>query len=133
MTLPRVQATGNLVADPELKFTNTGKPVANMRIACSKRRKNDAGEWEDETTTFLPVTAWSYTAEAAAEHLAKGQQVSVTGDLRQRTYEAQDGTQRTVYELHAYEIATPLRRQQPQQQAPQGGGNPWSTGEPAPF
>lgn len=133
MTLPRVTATGNLVADPELKFTNSGKPVANMRIACSKRRKNEAGEWEDETTTFLTVTAWSYTAEAAAAHLVKGQQVAVSGDLRQRSYEAQDGTQRTVYELHAYEIATPLRRSEVQQSAPQGGGSPWSASQPAPF
>ena len=100
MTLPTITATGRLTADPELRFAPSGVAVASFSIACNDRRKNtQTGEWEDGDATFLNCSAWRTLAEQIAETLTKGDGVTITGRLKQRSYDAKDGTRRTVYEV----------------------------------
>jgi single-strand DNA-binding protein len=101
--------TGNLVADPELRYTPTGQPVARIRVASTPRyRDNATGEWKDGEALFLTCNAWRQLAENAAESLERGSRVIVSGRLRQRSYE-KDGDKRTVYELEVDEIGPSLR------------------------
>ena len=80
--------TGNLVDDPELRFTPSGVPVARFRIASTSRyRDNATGEWKDGDTLFLTCQVWRQAAENVAESLQKGMRAIVTGRLRQRSYE----------------------------------------------
>ena len=121
MALPRINATGNLVADPELKFTPSGAAVTNFRIACGSRRKNrDTGEWEDGDTTFLTINAWKGLAENIAHQFTKGQKITVDGRLKQRTYQTREGENRTVFEVEADEVSAPVSKFNDNQQ-PQGG------------
>lgn len=92
MSLPNITATGRLGADVELTFTPAGKALAKFRIACGERIKDQSGEWKDGDTTWLNIALWEKDAEAAAEHLKKGDEVNVTGLLLVREYEAKDGT-----------------------------------------
>ena len=102
--------TGNLVDDPELRFTTSGVPVARFRIASTPRyRDNATGEWKDGDTLFLTCQVWRQAAENVAETLQKGMRAIVTGRLRQRSYETSEGEKRTVYELQADEIGVSLR------------------------
>jgi single-strand DNA-binding protein len=94
---------GNLVDDPELRFTNTGTAVANMRVAVTQRIQQD-GEWRDGDTSFLRVNVWRGQAEHLADSLAKGDRVMVTGRLRQRSWETPEGEKRSVTELEADEV-----------------------------
>jgi single-strand DNA-binding protein len=81
---------GNLVETPELRFTNTGTPVTNLRVAVTQRIQQD-GEWRDGDTSFFKVNVWRGQAEHLADSLAKGDRVMVTGRLRQRTWETPEG------------------------------------------
>ena len=102
--------TGNLVDDPELRFTPSGVPVARFRIASTPRyRDNDTGEWKDGDTLFLTCQVWRQAAENVAETLQKGMRAIVTGRLRQRSYETKEGEKRTVYELQVDEAGPSLR------------------------
>lgn len=104
-----ITLTGNLVEDPELRYTPQGTPVANMRVASTPRMQK-GGRWVDAAdTVFIDVVAWRTLGENAAEELRKGDRVIVAGRLRQRTYETNDGEKRTVYEIHADDIAPSLR------------------------
>ena len=105
-----ITVTGNLVDDPELRFTPSGVPVARFRIASTPRyRDNATGEWKDGDTLFLTCQVWRQAAENVAETLQKGMRAIVTGRLRQRSYETSEGEKRTVYELQADEIGVSLR------------------------
>jgi single-strand DNA-binding protein len=99
---------GNLVDDPELRFTNTGIAVANMRVAVTQRVQQD-GEWRDGDTSFLKVNVWRGQAEHLAESLAKGDRVMVTGRLRQRSWETPEGDKRSVTEIEADEVGASLK------------------------
>jgi single-strand DNA-binding protein len=100
---------GNLVDDPELRFTPSGQPVARFRIASTPRFYDKAsGQWKDGETLFLSVNVWRQAAENAAESLSRGTRAIVTGRLRQRSYE-KDGEKRRVYELEADEVGVSLR------------------------
>ncbi len=102
---------GNLVDAPELRFTPSGQPVTKFRVASTPRYfDKQANAWKDGDSLFLTVNVWRQMAENAAESLDKGARVIVTGRLRQRSYEAQDGTKRTVYEVEADEVAVSLLR-----------------------
>ena len=81
---------GNLVDDPELRFTNNGIAVANLRVAVTQRIQQD-GEWRDGDTSFLKVNVWRGQAEHLADSLTKGDRVMVTGRLRQRNWETPGG------------------------------------------
>lgn len=105
-----VTIVGNLTDDPELKYTPNGAAVANFSVAVSRRVRNDAtGQWEDADTSFLRVNVWRSLAENAAESLARGQRVIVTGRIRQRSWETPEGDRRSVVEIEADEIGPSLK------------------------
>ena len=99
---------GNLVEDPELRFTNTGIAVANMRVAVTQRIQQD-GEWRDGETSFFKVNVWRGQAEHLADSLAKGDRVMVTGRLRQRNWETPEGERRSVTKIEADEVGASLK------------------------
>src|ERR671923_1125875 len=99
---------GNLVDDPELRFTNTGIAVANLRVAVTQRIHQD-GQWRDGDTSFLRVNVWRGQAEHLADSLTKGDRVMVTGRLQQRTWETPEGEKRSVTEIEADEVGASLK------------------------
>ena len=105
-----ITVVGNLVADPELRFTSTGQPVASFRIASTPRTRDAAsGEWKDGDSLFLTCNVWRQAAENVAESLQRGMRVIVTGRLRQRNYETKEGEKRTVYEVEVDDVGPSLR------------------------
>lgn len=98
---------GNLVDDPELRFTQSGRAVASFRIASTPRVYRD-GEWVDGDALFLTVNVWQQLAEHVAGSAQRGTRVVVTGQLKQRSFETKEGEKRTVYELTAEEVALSL-------------------------
>ena len=102
--------TGNLTADPDLRYTQTGVPVAAFTVAASRRVYDQAsGQWKDGDTLFLRCSAWRQLAEHAAESLTTGTRVIVTGRLRQREYETSEGDKRTVYEVDTDDVGPSLK------------------------
>jgi single-strand DNA-binding protein len=99
---------GNLVDDPELRFTQNGTAVANFRVAVTQRIQQD-GTWRDGETSFFKVTAWRDQGEHLADSLAKGDRVMVTGRLRQRSWETPEGEKRSVTEIDADEVGASLK------------------------
>src|ERR1700738_5414077 len=94
-----ITIAGNLVDDPELRFTPAGQPVAKFRIASAPRyRDNTTGEWKDGDSLFLTCNVWRQAAENAAESLTRGMRVIVSGRLRQRSYETKEGGKRARVE-----------------------------------
>src|ERR1700745_2569936 len=107
----QITIAGNLVNDPELRFTNSGQPVAQFRVASTPRiRDNTTGEWKDGDSLFLTCNVWRQMAENVAETLQRGMRVIVSGRLRQRSYETQQGEKRTVYEVEVDDIGPSLLR-----------------------
>jgi single-strand DNA-binding protein len=100
--------TGNLTEDPEIRFTQGGAAVANLRVAVTARVK-DGDTWKDGDTSYFRVTVWRQLAEHAADSLAKGDRVIVTGRLKTRSWETPEGETRTVVELDAEDIGPSLR------------------------
>ncbi|MBB6172247.1 single-strand DNA-binding protein [Nocardiopsis mwathae] len=101
---------GNLVDDPELRFTPNGAAVANFRVASTPRTfDKQSGEWRDGESLFLTCSVWRAYAENVAESLAKGMRVIVQGRLKQRSYETKDGDKRTVFEVDVEEVGPALR------------------------
>ncbi|MFJ8159218.1 single-stranded DNA-binding protein [Streptomyces sp. NPDC094468] len=100
---------GNLTADPELRFTASGVPVAGFTVASTPRTfDRERSEWVDGEPLFLRCSLWRQAAENAANSLAKGARVIVTGRLKQRTFDDNEGQRRTVVEMDAEEIAVSL-------------------------
>ena len=105
-----ITVVGNIVADPELRFTPSGAAVANFRIASTPRRFNSqTNQWEDGEGLFLTCNVWRQAAENVAEPLQKGMRVIVNGRLRQRSYETREGEKRTVYEVEVDEVGPSLK------------------------
>lgn len=105
-----VTLVGNLTADPELRFTANGAPVANFTVAHTPRTfDKQTSEWRDGDPLFLECSVWRNVAENVAESLRKGARVIVTGKLKSRSYEAKDGGKRTVFELEVEEVGPSLR------------------------
>ena len=110
MNEAQMTLVGNLVEDPELRFTPAGQPVAKFRVASTPRYFDKAAnEWKDGDTLFLTCTVWRQAAENVAESLLRGTRVIITGRLKQRSYETKEGEKRTVYELEVDEIGPSLR------------------------
>jgi single-strand DNA-binding protein len=106
----QITVVGNLVDDPELRFTPAGQPVARFRVASTPRfRDNASGEWKDGDSLFLTCNVWRQAAENVAESLQRGMRVIVSGRLRQRTYETKEGEKRTVYEVEVDDVGPSLR------------------------
>ncbi|MFK4100784.1 single-stranded DNA-binding protein [Streptomyces sp. NPDC019531] len=143
-----ITVVGNLVDDPELRFTPAGAAVAKFRIASTPRVfDKQTNEWKDGDALFLTCSVWRQAAENVAESLARGVRVIVQGRLKQRSYEDREGVKRTVYELDVDEVGPSLARAtakvtknpaasgQRQAGVTAGQGNvtpdPWATGQPA--
>src|ERR1700756_3345206 len=105
-----ITIAGNLVDDPELRFTPAGQPVATFRVASTPRIRDTAsGEWRDGDSLFLTCNVWRQAAENVAESLQRGMRVIVTGRLKQRNYETKEGEKRTVYEVEVDDVGPSLR------------------------
>jgi single-strand DNA-binding protein len=105
-----ITIVGNLVADPELRFTSSGQPVAQFRVASTPRTRDQAsGEWKDGESLFLTCSVWRQAAENVAESLQRGMRVIVSGRLKQRSYETKEGERRTVYEVEVEDVGPSLR------------------------
>lgn len=103
-----VTLVGNLVDNPELRFTPNGAAVANFRLAVTPRMK-DGDTWKDGETSFFRINVWRQQAENTAESLTKGARVMVSGKLRSRSWEDSDGNKRNVVEVEADEVAPSLK------------------------
>jgi single-strand DNA-binding protein len=138
-----ITVVGNLVDDPELRFTPAGVAVAKFRIASTPRVfDRQANEWKDSDPLFLTCSVWRQAAENVAESLAKGVRVIVQGRLKQRSYEDREGVKRTVYELDVDEVGPTLARATAKvEKNPASGGqrqastnvegDPWANAQPA--
>jgi single-strand DNA-binding protein len=105
-----ITVVGNLVADPELRFTPSGQPVATFRVASTPRvMDRQTNEWKDGDSLFLTCNVWRQAAENVAESLQRGMRVIVTGRLKQRNYETKEGEKRTVYEIEVDDVGPSLR------------------------
>ena len=114
---------GNLTADPEIRTTGSGASVASFTIASTPRTWNrSTNQFEDGQAWFMRCSAWRDLATHCAQSLAKGMRVIAQGRLTQRSYEAKDGTQRTVVELQVDEIGPSLKYATAQVQKMQSGG-----------
>jgi single-strand DNA-binding protein len=101
---------GNLVDDPDLRFTPSGAAVANFRIASTPRTfDKQANEWKDGETLFLSCAVWRQAAENVAESLQRGMRVIVTGRLKSRSFETREGEKRTVFEIDVDEVGPSLK------------------------
>lgn len=108
---PIFVGSGNLASDPELRYTNSGIPVASFSLAMNPRVRGASGEWEDGTTVFMRVTAWRDLAENVCQSLRRGDPAMVVGKFRQRTYQDEaSGKERRADEVHADTVAVPLDR-----------------------
>lgn len=105
-----ITVIGNLTADPELRTIGSGASVASFTIASTPRTFNrQSGQWEDGQALFMRCSAWRELADHCAQSLTKGMRVIAQGRLQQRSYQANDGTNRTVVEMQVDEIGPSLR------------------------
>jgi single-strand DNA-binding protein len=126
-----ITVVGNLVDDPELRFTPSGAAVANFRIASTPRTLDrQTNEWKDGDALFLSCSVWRQAAENVAESLQKGMRVVVQGRLKQRQYETREGEKRTVVELDVDEVGPSLKYATAKvaRTTRQGGGGGYSGG-----
>ncbi|WP_017595523.1 single-stranded DNA-binding protein [Nocardiopsis potens] len=130
----QITLVGNLVDDPELRFTPSGAAVANFRVASTPRVfDRQSGEWRDGESMFLSCSVWRQYAENVAESLQRGMRVIVQGRLKQRSYETKEGEKRTVFEIDVEEVGPALRSAtakvtKTQRQGGQGGGGGFGGG-----
>ena len=105
-----ITITGNMVNDPELRYTPTGQAVATFRVASTPRfMDRNTNEWKDGESLFLSCNVWRQAAENVAESLTRGKRVIVSGRQKQRSYETKEGEKRTVYEIEVDEVGPSLR------------------------
>lgn len=97
-SLNKVQLIGNLAADPEVRFTKDGKPVANFRMA------TNAKYGDKEYVEWHRITVWGKLAETCGEYLTKGRQVYIEGRLQTRSYEDKEKNKRFVTEIVAHQV-----------------------------
>ena len=106
----QITVVGNLVDDPELRFTPSGAAVANFRIASTPRTfDRQTNEWKDGDALFLSCSVWRQAAENVAESLQRGMRVVVQGRLKSRSYEDREGQKRTVFEIEVEEVGPSLK------------------------
>lgn len=127
--LPNITATGNIGQDPELRTTQSGQQVCDISIACNKNKRQPDGSWETVETIWIRASFWGPEAEQAAAILKRGHQVTITGNLKIREYDRQDGTRGYSVEVEYPTISLPRIRdnQQQQQQAAPQQANPWAS------
>jgi len=120
MSLNKMMIIGNLGADPELRYTPSGKAVTNLRVAVNNNRRGPDGEWVEETL-WLRVEVWDQAAERAAEQFRKGNKIYAEGELRAREYDGNDGQKRTSLELRFARVVN-LERRPREEGGGDGGG-----------
>lgn len=123
-----VTLIGNLVDDPELRFTPSGVALAKIRMAVNRRWRGQDGEWQEDTS-FFSGTIWREQAEQVAESLQKGARVIVSGRLEQRSWETQEGDKRSVVEIQIDEMGPSLRWATATVNKTQRQGGDWSKNE----
>ncbi|MFN8195966.1 MAG: single-stranded DNA-binding protein [Nocardioidaceae bacterium] len=126
-----ITVVGNLVDDPELRFTPSGAAVANFRIASTPRTfDRQTNEWKDGDALFLSCSVWRQAAENVAESLQRGMRVVVQGRLKSRQYETREGEKRTVFEIDVEEVGPSLKYATAKvtRTTRQGGGGGYSGG-----
>lgn len=123
-----VTIVGNLTQDPEMRFTPNGVAMVSLSIAVNHRRLNrDTNTWEEGEASFFNATCWRDLAENVSESLRKGTRVVITGRLKQRSWETQEGDRRSVVDIQVDEIGPSLRWATASvTRVPRGGG--WSGG-----
>jgi single-strand DNA-binding protein len=120
-----ITVVGNLTAEPELRFTPNGAQVVSFTVASTPRNFDRAsGEWKPGNALFLRCSAWRELAENISETLQKGMRVIVQGRLSQRSWQAQDGSNRTTLEIDVEEIGPSLRWASATVNRKTGGGVP---------
>src|SRR5680860_366818 len=131
-----ITVVGNLVDDPELRFTPSGAAVANFRVASTPRTfDKQANEWKDGEALFLSCSVWRQAAENVAESLQRGMRIVVHGRLKARSYETREGEKRTVFEIDVDEVGPSLKyatakvTKTSRSGASQGGGSASSGGD----
>ena len=129
-----ITVIGNIVAEPELRFTPAGAAVCNFRVASTPRRYNSqTQQWEDGEAMFLTCNAWKQLGENTAESLAKGMRVIVTGKLKQRSFQTREGENRSVFEIDVDEVGPSLRYATAQvNRNPREGGGQQNNAQQAP-
>lgn len=127
-----VTIVGNLTADPEMRYTASGAPVANFTVASTPRTfDRNSGQWKDGETLFMRCSVWREVAENVADSLSKGMRVIVQGRLVQRRFQTQDGQDRTVVEMQVDEVGPSLkyaRAQVTRNPSNYGGGGGYNQG-----
>jgi single-strand DNA-binding protein len=96
--------SGNLTADPELRYTPTGRAVCNLRVAETPRIKNDAGEWVDGETSFYTLNVWGQMGENCSEAFQKGDRIIAHGNWRERFWITNEDEERSVTEMTVADI-----------------------------
>ena len=129
MTLNKMMIIGNLGADPELRYTPSGKAVTDLRVAVNNNQRGADGEWVEETLWFR-VSVWEQAAERLAEQLRKGNKVYAEGQLRVREFEGRDGEKRQSLEL-AFARVVNLERRPRDEGAEGGAGGSYGDAPPA--
>ena len=110
MNEPTTTLVGNLVADPELRYTPNGAAVCNFKVAQTPRTfDKQSNEWKDGEAIFMPCSIWREAAENVSESFKRGDRVIVTGRLKSRSYETKEGDKRTVIELEAEEVGASVK------------------------
>lgn len=127
-----VTLVGNLTEDPELRFTPSGRQVANFTVAVNRRFKNQSGDWEDKLDGFFRCSCWAELAENVAESLNKGSRVVVVGRLQQRSWEDAEGNRRSSTDVQVDEVGPSLRwaTAQVQKSRRSGARSDWSAPPP---
>ncbi len=131
----QITIIGNLADDPELRYTQSGVAVTNVRVAVNRRKRNqETNEWEDALDGFFTCNVWREQAENVAESLSKGDRVLVLGRLRSRSYDTKEGETRWVTEIEADEVTPSLRwaRAEVTRNPRGGGGGQRASAESAP-
>lgn len=124
----QITIVGNLTDDPELKYTPNGAAVVNFSVAVSPRFKDESGNWKDGDTSFFRCSAWRSLAENVAESLTRGTRVVVTGRLKQRSWETQDGDKRSVVEIEADDVGPSMKWATAQiQKTGKSGSGDWNS------
>ncbi|MFQ6002257.1 MAG: single-stranded DNA-binding protein [Candidatus Zixiibacteriota bacterium] len=111
-SLNKVIIVGNLVRDPELRYTSGGVPVVNFKIASNKKYKDNLGMYKEDVC-YVGVVAWQDLAQNCSEYLRKGSAVLVEGELRSRTKENEDGSKRNYLEIKAFQVQFLDKRTEP--------------------
>jgi single-strand DNA-binding protein len=131
MTLNKMMIIGNLGADPELRYTPSGKAVTDLRVAVNNNQRGPDGEWVEETLWFR-VSVWEQQAERLAEQLRKGNKIYAEGQLRVREFEGRDGEKRQSLELAFARVVNLERRSREEGEAGSSAGSGGSYGDAPP-